>query len=91
MDPKKYKFQSEWALRHIAIGRDEGRVEGRVEGEALATLKLAERLLVRRIGMLGANVQARLDTLPRETLEDLVEASLDFTSAADLDTWLAGR
>jgi predicted transposase YdaD len=55
------------------------------EGEAGLIL----RLLRRRLGSLTKNQQARVQSLPVEQLEDLGEALLDFSAAADLETWLA--
>jgi hypothetical protein len=37
-----YVFQSEWAKKHQAIGREEGREQGRVAGTAHSLLKLLE-------------------------------------------------
>lgn len=66
------------------IGFERGHQAGRQEGERLLIL----RLLVRRVGVLPAEVQSRVESLPLEQLEALGEALLDFTSIADLEAWL---
>lgn len=50
---------------------------------------LVLRLLNRRFGNLSTQQQVRIQGLPTQRLEDLGEALLDFTSAADLETWLS--
>jgi len=54
------------------------------EGEAALLL----RLLTRRCGSLSATQQAQIEALPRQQLEALGEALLDFTGMADLEGWL---
>ena len=39
---KGYEYQSDFAKKYIAQGRDEGRDEGRVEGEARALLTVLQ-------------------------------------------------
>jgi predicted transposase YdaD len=65
-------------------GHQAGRQEGRQEGERLLIL----RQLVRRVGVLPAGVQLKVESLSLEQLETLGEALLDFTSMADLEGWL---
>jgi hypothetical protein len=55
------------------------------EGEAVVTL----RQLNRRCGPLSDATTARIQALPREQLEALTEALLDFSGPADLSVWLA--
>jgi hypothetical protein len=47
------------------------------------------RQLNRRCGPLSEATTARIQALPLEKLEELAEALLDFTGAADLAAWLA--
>lgn len=68
----------------IIKGRQEGRLEGRLEGQQ----ELIMRLLVRRLGTVEPEIQARICRLPIDQLENLGEAILDFTNASDLTTWL---
>ncbi|GCL37440.1 hypothetical protein SR1949_25500 [Sphaerospermopsis reniformis] len=62
--------------------------EGREEGAEQATINLVIRLLTKRFGELSAERRAEIFDLPLSVLEDLSEALLDFTSLADLETWL---
>ena len=64
-------------------GREEGREEGKAQGEATVTL----RQLNRRCGPLSEATTARIQALPLEQLEAL----LDFTGPADLTSWLAAH
>lgn len=62
--------------------------EGREEGAEQATVNLVMRQLTKRFGELSAERRAEISALPLSVLEDLSEALLDFTSLADLETWL---
>lgn len=62
----------------------EGVEQGRQEGE----LAIVVRLLTRRLGTLESNLQSQLQQLSSNQLEELAEALLDFTTTADLTTWL---
>ncbi len=61
--------------------------KGREEAEQRERA-LIFRLLTRRVGELPEDVRSRVATLPLEQLENLGEALLDFTSLADLQSWL---
>ncbi len=61
--------------------------EGREEGER----SLIYRQLTRRVGELPLDVRDRIATLNLEQLENLGEALLDFTSMADLQSWLEAQ
>ncbi len=67
-----------------AEGRAEGKAEGKQEGEASLVL----RILKKRIGQIAPDLEQRIQGLSIEELENLGEALLDFTSAADLVNWL---
>ena len=75
----------------FAEGHEEGLEEGREEGRQSEAAQLICRLLHRRIGSLTEAQQERIKALPVEPLEDLGEALLDFTAAADLDAWLSAH
>ncbi|MEG3940759.1 MULTISPECIES: Rpn family recombination-promoting nuclease/putative transposase [unclassified Microcoleus] len=60
------------------------RKEGIIEGQTALIL----RLLVRRTGEIAPEIQARIQQLSLEQLEDLGEILLDFTSQEDLIAWL---
>ncbi len=64
--------------------RERAKQEGRKEGEQ----RLVLRLLHRRIGEIDASLIERVQGLSIEQLENLGEALLDFSSVADLETWL---
>ncbi|MDZ8070713.1 MAG: DUF4351 domain-containing protein [Nostoc sp. DedQUE08] len=49
------------------------------------------RQLNRRIGEVNPQLQERIQTLSIDELENLGEALLDFTTAADLEAWFEGR
>ena len=65
----------------------EGRREGIQQGEASIIL----RQLTRRIGIFDSSLQERIQRLSITQLEELGEALLDFTTAADLGSWLVER
>ncbi len=65
-------------------GLQQGLQQGRQEGE----LALVLRQLSRRLGALTPQLQECIQRLSITQLEDLGEALLDFTSAADLEDWL---
>ena len=67
--------------------KEEGREEGREEG-LQRERSLILRLLTRRVGELPKDVRQRVETLSLEQLENMGEALLDFTSMADLQSWL---
>jgi len=65
--------------------REQGREEGREEGQ----VELLLRQLIRRYGPLSAETTAQVQQLHAEQLLELADALLDFTSASDLEQWLA--
>jgi len=78
-------------LKHTKVYqeiKEEGREEGREEGIEEATVKLIIRLLTKRFGTISGELRSAITDLPLPILEDLSEALLDFTSQADLQTWL---
>jgi hypothetical protein len=59
------------------------------EGIQQGELKIIQRLLTKRIGVITtAELQERLRGLSLTQLEDLAEALLDFSTEADLVAWL---
>ncbi|MBK5938183.1 DUF4351 domain-containing protein [Halochromatium roseum] len=85
------KNQPIWLEEGRAEGRAEGREEGREEGRRREAERVALRLLRRRLGSLTKAQQAHIQALPVDPLEDLIEALLDFSTEADLETWLAAH
>jgi hypothetical protein len=51
-------------------------------------LKIIQRLLTKRIGVITPELQEQLRGLSLTHLEDLAEALLDFSTEADLVAWL---
>jgi len=70
-------------------GRREGRREGVQEGRLAAGREIVMRLLKRRWGRISPALRAEVQRLSIERLERLAEALLDFSSPADLESWLA--
>jgi predicted transposase YdaD len=66
-------------------GEATGLERGRVEGERALVLKL----LNRKLGKVSAKLQQRVNSLSIDRVEALGEALLDFTSIADLESWLS--
>jgi predicted transposase/invertase (TIGR01784 family) len=69
-----------------AEGREEGLEEGR---EAMANA--ISRLLTKRLGELSEEMRSSISGLSLSVLADLSDALLDFTTLADLQSWLQGR
>jgi predicted transposase/invertase (TIGR01784 family) len=68
--------------------KEEGREEGEQRGREAEGRSLILRQLTRSVGELPQDVRSRIETLSLEQLENLGEALLDFTSIADLLSWL---
>ncbi len=68
----------------LALGRAEGLVEGELKGQRTLVLRLLEH----KVGALSGDLQAQIMALTAEQLLHLSAALLDFTSVADLTTWL---
>ena len=71
----------------ILKGREEGLQQGLQQGQ----VGLILRQLERRLGTISSDIQSRIRQLSLEQLENLGEAVLDFTSAADLTAWLQAQ
>ncbi|WP_373544603.1 DUF4351 domain-containing protein [Chamaesiphon sp.] len=61
-------------------------------GEQLGEVRHAQaqtvRLLNRRVGDVSTEILARVNVLPLERLDDLLDAALDFANLSDLIAWL---
>jgi hypothetical protein len=64
--------------------------EGIQQGIQQGMQAIVQRQLLKRIGTIQPELQARISQLSSIQLEDLAEAVLDFSSAADLVAWLQG-
>jgi Domain of unknown function (DUF4351)/Putative transposase, YhgA-like len=95
-DPEKeetMKLMTSWHLEGIEEGRLKGREEGVREGIERGLARGKEDVLVRqlthRLGELSGQALDRIDQLSGAQLDQLSIELLDFTSASDLDNWLA--
>nr|WP_199318410.1 DUF4351 domain-containing protein [Leptolyngbya sp. FACHB-541] len=79
--------ESPWYQEILKEGERIGRQEGRQEEGRSLILKQ----LTRRMGTLPPTVVTQIQSLTLEQLETLGEALLDFSTLADLETWLAGH
>lgn len=68
----------------VKQGREEGRQAGIQEGQ----LALIIRLLERRVGALGSELESQIQQLPIALLENLADALLNFNDISDLTAWL---
>ena len=83
-------------LKGIEEGREQGLQEGLQQGleEGLqqglkeGQVRFILRQLERRLGAISPEYQTLIRQLSLEQLENLAEAALDFTNAADLSAWL---
>lgn len=62
--------------------------QGEQRGRQVELSRVLDRLLTRCCGPLPEGLRCRIDTLPAERQEDLIDAVLDFTSPRDLENWL---
>ena len=76
-------------------GRQEGRQEGHAEGQSMGrrqeALRVARRQIARKFGIPDPELSEALEALSVDQLEDLLDAILDMTNRADLDSWFLGR
>jgi predicted transposase/invertase (TIGR01784 family) len=86
-----YQVFREGMMRESVIYQDilqEGEQKGRQEGRQEGELALILRQLTRRVGTISPEVEAQVRRLSLTQLDNLGEALLDFSLAADLDSWL---
>jgi predicted transposase YdaD len=96
MDPSKYEFQSEFAKRYLAEGRQEGRVEGRqegrvegrqegrVEGRQEGRAELVLKLLALRFGALPERAVEQVRAASLEELDGFAERVLTANALEDV-------
>lgn len=75
-------------MKIVTSWMEEGLQQGLAQGKRDEALRLVLRLLEGRIGPVEPALQPRIQALSLPRLEELGEALLDFTSAADLVAWL---
>lgn len=78
----------DWEQQTLQRGREQGLQEGREEGRKEGEVALVKRLLVRKFGLLSANIVSKVEALSLEQLERLADTLLDFESLTDLNAWL---
>jgi hypothetical protein len=78
---KGYEYQSDFAKKYVALGRDQGRTEGRAEGEARALLTA---LRVRGIVVPEATRERILGEKDPEQLERWLEKAIVAASLAEV-------
>jgi flagellar biosynthesis/type III secretory pathway protein FliH len=80
MDLAKYEFQSEFARRYIALGKEqgkaEGNAEGKAEGKAQGRADLLTRQLTLRFGPLSDDALAQISAASIEELDAIGERLL---------------
>jgi predicted transposase/invertase (TIGR01784 family) len=77
--------------RAILEAKEEGKVEGKFEGKVEGERTIVLRLLNRRVGVIPDTLLSQIQGLSVEQLEALGDALLDFSTLADLSSWLQGE
>ena len=85
----KKETEKEGVMQIVTSWMEQGIEQGIEQGEQKEALRLVSRVLNRRVGELDAAVIDRLQQLSVSKLEELLDVALDFTSIADLETWLS--
>jgi hypothetical protein len=80
----------EVVMEIVTSWMEEGIEQGIQQGMQREIQVVVQRLLSKRIGNISPELQARISQLSFIQLEELAEAVLDFSSVADLVTWLQG-
>lgn len=88
IEPAQQEEVMEIVTSWMEQGIQRGLQQGLQQGKQQEAVALIMRQLTRRCGALTPQLQERIQSLSVTQLEDLGEALLDFTSAADLDAWL---
>lgn len=76
-------------LESEAMGEAKGKATGKATGKLEEGQSLVLRQLVRRVGVVGAELEARVRALALADVEALGEALLDFSGREDLMDWLS--
>ena len=76
-------------LEKIQAAKQEGEIIGEERGRQAGESELVIRLLNRRVGGHSSELQVQVKALSLLRLGELGEALLDFTSIADLESWLS--
>jgi flagellar biosynthesis/type III secretory pathway protein FliH len=90
MIPETREVVMEIVTSWMEEGIEQGIQQGIQQGMQREIQVVVQRLLSKRIGNISPELQARISQLSFSQLEELAEAVLDFSSVADLVTWLQG-
>ncbi len=71
-----------------AEGLEQGLEQGLIQGRTVEGRALILKLLTRKLGSLSPELTTKVSALSLDELEALGEALLDFTTVADLESWL---
>ncbi len=80
--------EKEGVMEIVTSWMKEGLEKGREQGMEQGTRQLLMRQLREKLGGLGRATAKRVEALPKNRLEELGVALLDFTCRGDLDAWL---
>ncbi|HAT12380.1 MAG TPA: transposase [Microcoleaceae bacterium UBA11344] len=75
-------------MKGIEIGLQQGIEQGIERGKIAGQIALILRQIVRRVGEVAPEIEANIQQLSGEQLDDLGEALLDFTTQEDVIAWL---
>ncbi len=81
-------IEQEVVMQIVTSWMEQGLQQGLQQGRQEEALAMIMRLLPRRIGTVDPELQERIGQLSLTQLENLAEALLDFSTSADLVTWL---
>ena len=88
LELSKAEGLAEGRAEGIQIGEQRGIQIGEQRGEQRGQVNLIKRQLQRQLGELNQSIEDRLSQLSSEQLSALAEAIFDFSSVADLSSWL---
>jgi hypothetical protein len=81
METRGYEFQSEFARKHDALGREKGRAEGKAEGKAESVLGILEE---RGLSVSTEQRERILTTTDLETLDGWIRKAVRVSSTEAL-------
>jgi Domain of unknown function (DUF4351) len=88
VDKIKPKQEKEQVMQMVTSWMEQGIEQGIEQGEERTTLKMVQRVLFRRIGVIEPEVDQQLRSLSVSKLESLFDAALDFNELPELINWL---
>ena len=91
IEPERQEQVMEIVTSWMEKGIEQGIEQGIERGAKQGKQDLVLRMLRKRLGTLASQMEARIDALSVEQLEDLAVALLDFSTSSDLTAWLDDR